>query len=335
MREPFRGNTAGSGYDWSARKRAGVPVRDDRAPQRLLLSGAGLLVLGGLAAFAMTYGAPLADPPQYATASLSPASASTAVTDPAAAPSVAAPEVAASEDAADVVDVEEIAATDPDAAGASDAIDPAALAAITDAKTSSQTATTSEAIAVPAADDPRWAPGVKPGSRTMLTTAEASATLQAFASEREEAIADRDASGSDPDLTRTAALAPQEALVEAARKSAPEARAPEASAPAVRSDGEATRSAVTSSAVTMRARPTKGGSPLGTIPAGAKISLVGCDGWCEVVYSGKRGYIYKSFVKGGGAGAPSRNVSSARASKAVKPAAEAPRKTVDLNRVGR
>jgi hypothetical protein len=310
----------------------------------LLLSGAGILVLGGLAAFAMTYGAPLADPPQYATASISPATASeaenTTVTTPVDTPTVEAPEAAASDSAADVVDVEEVAATAPDAAGAVDpnpasAIDPAALAAITDAKSSGQTATASQAIAVPAADDPRWAPGVKPGSRTMLTTAEASATLQAFASEREEAIADRDASAADQDLTRTAALAPQEALVEAARKSAPEARAPEVSAPAVRSDGGETRSAVTSSAVTMRARPTKGGSPLGTIPAGAKLSLISCDGWCEVLYRGKRGYIYKSFVKGGGAGAPSGNGSSARTPKAAKPAAEKPQKTVDLNRVGR
>lgn len=50
-------------------------------------------------------------------------------------------------------------------------------------------------------------------------------------------------------------------------------------------------------AVTMRAGPKKGATALGTIPAKASVEVVSCKAWCQVVYKGKRGWIYKSFVK--------------------------------------
>jgi len=28
------------------------------------------------------------------------------------------------------------------------------------------------------------------------------------------------------------------------------------------------------------------------------VQVVSCDGWCEVVYNGRRGFIYKTFLDG-------------------------------------
>lgn len=51
--------------------------------------------------------------------------------------------------------------------------------------------------------------------------------------------------------------------------------------------------------VTMRAAPKKGAAALTTIPAKTIVQVVSCKQWCEVVYEGRHGFIYKSFVKHG------------------------------------
>jgi hypothetical protein len=51
--------------------------------------------------------------------------------------------------------------------------------------------------------------------------------------------------------------------------------------------------------VTMRAGPKKGATALTTIPAKTIVQVVSCKQWCEVVYKGRHGWIYKSFVKRG------------------------------------
>lgn len=48
--------------------------------------------------------------------------------------------------------------------------------------------------------------------------------------------------------------------------------------------------------VTMRASGSKNAAPVGTIPARATVELISCKSWCQVVYKGKRGWIYKGFV---------------------------------------
>jgi hypothetical protein len=50
-------------------------------------------------------------------------------------------------------------------------------------------------------------------------------------------------------------------------------------------------------AVTMRSGPKKGAAAIGTIPAKAAVQVMSCKSWCQVVYKGKRGWIYKSFLK--------------------------------------
>jgi hypothetical protein len=52
-------------------------------------------------------------------------------------------------------------------------------------------------------------------------------------------------------------------------------------------------------AVTMRSGPKKSASALRTIPARAAVHVMSCESWCEIEYEGKRGWIYKSFLKRG------------------------------------
>lgn len=52
-------------------------------------------------------------------------------------------------------------------------------------------------------------------------------------------------------------------------------------------------------AVTMRSGPKKGAGAITTVPAKASVQVVSCKKWCEIVYNGKRGWIYKSYIKTG------------------------------------
>lgn len=60
--------------------------------------------------------------------------------------------------------------------------------------------------------------------------------------------------------------------------------------------GDPVGTATIRSSVTMRSEPKRGASAIGNLQSGQKVELVACDGWCEVIVEGKRGFIYKSFV---------------------------------------
>jgi hypothetical protein len=49
-------------------------------------------------------------------------------------------------------------------------------------------------------------------------------------------------------------------------------------------------------AVNMRAKPDNDSPSIKILGAGAKVQVVKCDGWCEVVADGKRGYVFKKFL---------------------------------------
>ena len=51
--------------------------------------------------------------------------------------------------------------------------------------------------------------------------------------------------------------------------------------------------------VTMRTGPKNSAAAIVTIPAKTSVQVMGCKKWCQIVYNGKRGWIYKSFVKTG------------------------------------
>jgi len=52
--------------------------------------------------------------------------------------------------------------------------------------------------------------------------------------------------------------------------------------------------------VTMRARPDDDGGVLGTVPGRADVQVVSCAGWCEIIYKGKRGFVFRRFLQNNG-----------------------------------
>ena len=52
-------------------------------------------------------------------------------------------------------------------------------------------------------------------------------------------------------------------------------------------------------AVTMRSGPKKNAAAIATVPAKTSVQVMSCKQWCQIVYNGKRGWIYKSYIKTG------------------------------------
>jgi uncharacterized protein YraI len=162
--------------------------------------------------------------------------------------------------------------------------------------------------------DPRWAmseektdafASVIPVTEDAATEPDVAATLD----DQPTAYAD-----TPSDKTRTAAIAPDEAkpIRKAKRGKADD----EAKADEPPGAGGSTRTATVSKGVNMRARPKSGSGILTTIPRSAVVQVVGCKSWCEVIYKGRRGYIYKSFIGG------SQRVSSKKSKATTAKAAE-------------
>ena len=50
--------------------------------------------------------------------------------------------------------------------------------------------------------------------------------------------------------------------------------------------------------VNMRSRGADGAPVLGVVPGGTEVSMAdGCRHWCKIVYDGRTGYVYKSFIR--------------------------------------
>ena len=60
----------------------------------------------------------------------------------------------------------------------------------------------------------------------------------------------------------------------------------------------ATRTAPVTTDVNMRARPSNGAAVIQVVPGKSTVEVIDCHYWCEVVYEGRRGWIYKGFVRG-------------------------------------
>jgi hypothetical protein len=83
----------------------------------------------------------------------------------------------------------------------------------------------------------------------------------------------------------------EEEVVVVEEPTAPEPAAPE---PAV----AAARTAPVTTDVNMRSRPSNGAAVIQVVPRKSTVEVIDCDYWCEVVYQGRRGFIYKGFVRG-------------------------------------
>jgi hypothetical protein len=63
-------------------------------------------------------------------------------------------------------------------------------------------------------------------------------------------------------------------------------------------DPPAIRFARVVSDANMRAGPSNGQSVLATISRGSPVEVINCRQWCEVIFAGQRGWVYKSFIGG-------------------------------------
>jgi hypothetical protein len=158
--------------------------------------------------------------------------------------------------------------------------------------------------------DPRWA---RPATPTPDAAASVAATIPPITAAIDPAAADPDPT----DGTETAAIAPDEtALPRAARQdSGDDATATDDPMSLVTK----ARPTQIRTAANMRSRPKSGSGVIMVVPQSATVQLVGCKVWCEIVYKGKRGYIYKDFLGGSRSASNSaKSKSSAKKPKAVK-----------------
>jgi cytoskeletal protein RodZ len=164
-----------------------------------------------------------------------------------------------------------------------------------------------EDMAALARNDPRWAGQVKPAAAATQTSAGSKAdsdtTRTAFAEETAgpgvPPVVDEKLAESVRADSADLANASSE---DSASDSEPDAKTATAAIPAVQPKQPASEAEVADNgrilrSVTMRTGPKKGAAAIGTIPAKAAVQVIGCKSWCEVIYKGKRGFIYKSFVQ--------------------------------------
>lgn len=156
----------------------------------------------------------------------------------------------------------------------------------------------SDAEALPP-EDPRWArqsPEARPGANALadLETPAGAIVARALAGQEEP---------SDP-METAAIFRNEERALEQAPPAAPELAIPAPEMPLTEEKPAAEkrpapqRTVRVNDGVNLRARPASGSKVLRVIPERASVGLVGCETWCEVVYDGTRGFVYKSFVGG-------------------------------------
>lgn len=132
--------------------------------------------------------------------------------------------------------------------------------------------------------DPRW---IAPDGKDVKAAARAAAAL-ATQDSTDGITASAFAGDDDAGMADGAATA-----------AIPAARPPNQDDETVRS-ASAARAGRTLRAVTMRARPSSRGSVLGTVPGRVAVEVISCKSWCEIIYNGKQGFVYKSFLQNGG-----------------------------------
>ena len=167
--------------------------------------------------------------------------------------------------------------------------------------------------------DPRWA---RSGAED--AKAEFVAVIPPATGSDGKAAADNPA-----DATRTAAISPDDVKPKKAAKPADDGD--DASAddtPVAPGVSGATRPAQVNKGVNMRSRGRSGASVVMTIPSSAVVQVVGCKAWCEIIYKGQRGYIYKDFLGGGGSKRTAAKKSRSKAKIAVTQPASNDTKTV-------
>ena len=84
--------------------------------------------------------------------------------------------------------------------------------------------------------------------------------------------------------------------------------------------------------VNLRSSPRKGSSIAGVVPTGSAVNVLSCNGWCEVVYNGKKGWVYKNFLASSKPVAKQQAAKPQKAANASSAAAPAARSTAPATR---
>jgi hypothetical protein len=175
------------------------------------------------------------------------------------------------------------------------------------------TAAVAATVAAPAPKDARWKDPNAPDKPAMASSAQAAvnagakavaapaagtpdASVSAFAAaNRAQLSGDGEHAGAKPDASETSAI-PTLKPQQPASKAAPDTKATaKQTAPDSAPDGEGAQGHILH-AVTMRSGPKKGAAAMTTVPAKTAVQVLACDQWCEIVYDGKRGWVYKTYV---------------------------------------
>lgn len=273
------------------------------ANRRIGLIMSGVIAVSALGAVTLLYTAPFADPPSAVMIE-----ASEAAPMAASAGAEAAPKPASDQRTF------QVAALEKPAGVRSDAAQPAETAA-------PEASAEGPAKGTPKDDDDRWAAIYPkpipvtttrvPGSRTLASSyadEPSKRVTAAFGALETGKKPDEEAQ----DNVETAAIQPSQMILPTPR---PEYESPEAEAkpreekaikdekpeekPAARVPTPS-RNVTVNNDVNMRSAPRKHAKVVAVIPDNATVGLVDCDGWCQVVYDGRSGYIYKSFIGNSG-----------------------------------
>lgn len=153
-----------------------------------------------------------------------------------------------------------------------------------------------------APNDPRWT-----GSKT--ASADAAAASEQAAEKPAAAAAFADPAARNDAATMLAKVAaPSKTITDGAQTAAIPTPKPQVPAAAqddsdqAKAESRKVAAAATGRilrAVTMRTGPKKNAAAMVTVPARTSVQVMGCKQWCQIVYNGKRGWIYKSYIKTG------------------------------------
>lgn len=178
---------------------------------------------------------------------------------------------------------------------------------------SPKVAASEAAIPALSANDPRW---TAPQSDTdpAATPSDQAAAEQAAAKPSDAAAYEEPSAQSDAttQLSKVAATdaAAKDGHTDAAETAAiptPKPQLPDAQSSAATDEAKTKPQNVAAAAgtgrilrtVTMRTGPQKNAAAMGTVPAKSSVQVVSCKKWCQIVYNGKRGWVYKSYIKTG------------------------------------
>lgn len=85
-------------------------------------------------------------------------------------------------------------------------------------------------------------------------------------------------------------------------------------------------------AVKLRSGPNKSSGVLGVVPSGSAVNVLSCNGWCQVAYNGRTGWVYKNYLATAAttsqAKPQQKQPAANSASAANQPGATAPRKAI-------